>query len=312
MLFGSWWWVRRDLIHPHHDNELIQSQAAACDCDRTVMPGGRDFVRFWMHVGFVNGEEHMLARLCCRPKQGAWAVLAFSNLCCLRWVAEWGCVLCWLGHAGALSPSHYLFIKICMRRYALMMQWTPRRCQSRWATSSRSGTCCSSTTRSPCVGSSSTPSTIRPSTTRSATWMRCRITFLFICRITCLLQVGQRISVLQWTRRKKALLITLLPPAGSRASKSVTIGLPVQASNRVFYLYQTLADAADALSAAGDAGNAAAAAARQAFAETSGRSCELFAAAEASLLDDLNTPQALAHLSEPLKTLNDLMHTKKV
>ena len=47
----------RDLIHPHHDNELVQSQAAACPCDREAMPGGMDFVRHWMHVGFVNGER---------------------------------------------------------------------------------------------------------------------------------------------------------------------------------------------------------------------------------------------------------------
>ena len=48
----------RDLIHPHHDNELAQSQAAACSCDREAMPGGQDFVRHWMHVGFVNGKDH--------------------------------------------------------------------------------------------------------------------------------------------------------------------------------------------------------------------------------------------------------------
>jgi hypothetical protein len=47
----------RDLIHPHHDNELAQSQAAACACDREAMPGGVDFVRYWMHVGFVNGAR---------------------------------------------------------------------------------------------------------------------------------------------------------------------------------------------------------------------------------------------------------------
>ena len=35
-------------------------------------------------------------------------------------------------------------------------------------------------------------------------------------------------------------------------------------------------------------------------------------AVEAALCDDLNTPQAVALLSEPLKKLNDLLHTKKV
>jgi cysteinyl-tRNA synthetase len=44
----------RDLIHPHHDNEVAQCQAAACDCDKAVMPGGVDFVRWWVHAGFVT------------------------------------------------------------------------------------------------------------------------------------------------------------------------------------------------------------------------------------------------------------------
>lgn len=36
-----------DLTFPHHENEVAQSQAAACDCDREHMPGGVDFVRYW-------------------------------------------------------------------------------------------------------------------------------------------------------------------------------------------------------------------------------------------------------------------------
>jgi cysteinyl-tRNA synthetase len=44
----------RDLIHPHHDNEVAQCQAAACECDRAAMPGGVDFVRWWVHAGFVT------------------------------------------------------------------------------------------------------------------------------------------------------------------------------------------------------------------------------------------------------------------
>ena len=52
--------------------------------------------------------------------------------------------------------------------------------------------------------------------------------------------------------------------------------------------------------------------ARRSFAQTAGSSSPVFSAAEASLRDDLNTPQAMAHLSEPLKALNDLMLTKKV
>lgn len=85
-----------------------------------------------------------------------------------------------------------------------------------------------------------------------------------------------------------------------------------QASNRLYYVYQTLDDAASALSAASEEGRMAAAEARYTFADTAGGSSPVFSAAEASLRDDLNTPQALAHLSEPLKALNDLIHTKKV
>ena len=45
----------RDLVFPHHENEMAQAQAAASSCDCEQMPGGRDFVRFWLHNGFVNG-----------------------------------------------------------------------------------------------------------------------------------------------------------------------------------------------------------------------------------------------------------------
>ena len=90
-------------------------------------------------------------------------------------------------------------------------------------------------------------------------------------------------------------------------------GVPdLQASNRLYYVYQALDDAASVLSAAGEEGRMAMAEARQQFAQTAGSSSPIFSAAEASLRDDLNTPQALAHLSEPLKALNDLIHTKKV
>ena len=102
-------------------------------------------------------------------------------------------------------------------------------------------------------------------------------------------------------------------PLPCASQKGQRCGLPeLQASNRLYYVYQTLDDAASALSAAGEEGRTASAEARHAFAQTAGSSSAVFSAAEASLRDDLNTPQALAHLSEPLKTLNDLMHTKKV
>ena len=43
----------RDLIHPHHDNEIAQSQAACCSSHSTKE--AEDFVKLWMHIGFVNG-----------------------------------------------------------------------------------------------------------------------------------------------------------------------------------------------------------------------------------------------------------------
>ena len=51
-----------DLVHPHHDNEIAQSQAAACACDREAMPGGTDFVRYWCHFGFVNVEAEKMSK----------------------------------------------------------------------------------------------------------------------------------------------------------------------------------------------------------------------------------------------------------
>ena len=48
----------RDLIHPHHDNEAAQCQAAACECDKEEMGGGIDFVRWWVHLGFVTAADN--------------------------------------------------------------------------------------------------------------------------------------------------------------------------------------------------------------------------------------------------------------
>ena len=48
----------RDLQFPHHENELAQSQAAACRCDAEHRPS--DFVRYWVHNGFVNVDEPVL------------------------------------------------------------------------------------------------------------------------------------------------------------------------------------------------------------------------------------------------------------
>ena len=55
--------ARRDLVFPHHENELAQSRAAACECDVPHMAnGGRDFVRFWLHNGFVNVDTEKMSK----------------------------------------------------------------------------------------------------------------------------------------------------------------------------------------------------------------------------------------------------------
>lgn len=102
-----------------------------------------------------------------------------------------------------------------------------------------------------------------------------------------------------------------------------------EASDRVYYVYQTLADVAALLAEAGEAGAAArqaaaaavtpAAAAVAAAAGGGGAvsssapesvGVELVSAVLTSLCDDLNTPQSVSVLSAPLKAINDLLTTK--
>ena len=80
--------------------------------------------------------------------------------------------------------------------------------------------------------------------------------------------------------------------------------MQVQASDRVYYVHQTLVDAEAALVSSGTCNGAP----EQDCSESQG----IVKSVQAALCDDLNTPQAIASLSEPLKTLNDLLHTKKV
>jgi len=42
----------KDLIFPHHENEIAQSEAA----------GGMEFVRYWMHNGFVNIDSEKMSK----------------------------------------------------------------------------------------------------------------------------------------------------------------------------------------------------------------------------------------------------------
>ena len=43
-----------DLIFPHHENEIAQSEAA--------MPGSGSFCRVWLHNGFVNVDKEKMAK----------------------------------------------------------------------------------------------------------------------------------------------------------------------------------------------------------------------------------------------------------
>ncbi|CAG9462207.1 unnamed protein product [Pedinophyceae sp. YPF-701] len=53
----------QDLVFPHHENEIAQSQAAACCCDKEHMHnGGVDFVRYWLHNGFVNVDNEKMSK----------------------------------------------------------------------------------------------------------------------------------------------------------------------------------------------------------------------------------------------------------
>jgi cysteinyl-tRNA synthetase len=82
-----------------------------------------------------------------------------------------------------------------------------------------------------------------------------------------------------------------------------------EASDRVYYLYQAVADVDAALAAAGAEG-AAAAVVGEADARRAAAAPGWLADALAALADDLNTPGAAAALSAPLKAANDLLHTK--
>jgi len=91
-----------------------------------------------------------------------------------------------------------------------------------------------------------------------------------------------------------------------------------EASDRLYYLYQTLVESKDALvdAQAKDADAAGETKAKPKpptgiAAEGIELAAETNAAVDSALADDLNTPLAIASLSAPLKTLNDLVSTKK-
>lgn len=146
----------------------------------------------------------------------------------------------------------------------------------------------------------------------------------------CRPPTGCTSSIRRWLTRRRLSCI------------SYSIIIPLQASDRLYYLYQTLADTEEALGSSPE-GQAALQAAQQRLlqqqqpaasgsgsssssakgAKKKGAAAEagagsgaegeaLLAEVVAALSDDLNTPLAVAALSAPLKLMNDLLHTKKV
>lgn len=131
----------------------------------------------------------------------------------------------------------------------------------------------------------------------------------------------------------------VLPPTWVAPPRPLTPPT-LQASDRVYYLYQTVADIEDALSSTPEGaaaledarrqlGAAAPQQARQAQQQqpeaggkagkkkaaamaASSPGVELLGEVRAAMADDFNTPLAIAALSAPLKAANDLLHTKQV
>jgi cysteinyl-tRNA synthetase len=80
-----------------------------------------------------------------------------------------------------------------------------------------------------------------------------------------------------------------------------------EASDRLYYLYQTLYDVEEVLKEHADVATAS----KASSSAIAGPGIEVVTEVQAALADDLNTPLAVAAFSAPLKLLNDLLHTKK-
>lgn len=57
----------RDLVFPHHENELAQSRAASGCCSHHAhgeagAESGEQFVRYWLHNGFVNVDSEKMSK----------------------------------------------------------------------------------------------------------------------------------------------------------------------------------------------------------------------------------------------------------
>lgn len=177
-----------DLIFPHHENEIAQSQACACDNDRQQMANnGTDFVRFWMHNGFVNVDSEKMSK----------------------------------------SLGNFFTIRDVIAQYHPL--------------------------------------------------------------------------VLRWF---------LLNTQYRQAINYSTAALD-EAAERLYYIYQTLLDTSKALQAASEEGQQAHQQALQHLKHETGQVGEVMHKIHQGMCDDLNTPQAISALSAPLKTMNDLLSTKK-
>lgn len=176
----------RDLIFPHHENELAQSQAAVCECDRPVLHKGTDFVRYWLHNGFVNVDSEKMSK-------------SLGNFFTIR---------------DVVAQYHPLALRLFLvsTQYRQPVNYTQRALD--------------------------------------------------------------------------------------------------EASDRLYYIIQSLLDVGAELAAAGAAGTAAEQLSAEAFADGAGSAHDLLATVVHSLLDDLSTPQAISTLSAPLKQMNDLLSTK--
>jgi hypothetical protein len=148
-------------------------QAAAGCCDGPHLHDGTDFVRLWMHNGFVNVDSEKMSKslgnfftirweLHAVPPEGP----AARQLCCAL---------------SGRAPRGRNLQPVCALRAAALSSAPSRPPTPRPPGSPRSppplphpGTCCAPTTPSPSDGSSSRPTTARPSTTRSAHWTRPR------------------------------------------------------------------------------------------------------------------------------------------
>lgn len=98
---------------------------------------------------------------------------------------------------------------------------------------------------------------------------------------------------------------------GDACAPSTSSLFCAQASDRLYYLINTVLEARAAL-AGSERADAAAQAAQAQLQAHEGPGAQVLHECRAALADDLNTPAAIAALSATLRDLNDLLSTRKV